>query len=288
MTVIVQARPTELVIQNQPERINISIRDANGVPLDPTGTLSLTVTNLAGGVLDTTDYLTPPSRIVRRTTGEYYYNFGDGNPITNVSGVIGDYLFRWKVADTPTGEINDVIQVARVVTVRTMALLPDFRRLIDKSAKLVDEDPDDPVYLGYTDSDLISYLVGGLTAINAYQPYPLWPTLDKYPTDYFKQTLFDAGLIVGVCSQELFAVDTDVDNWSDQGNVFTISHQPKLAGFLQRMTQRLDVMVPAMKKHFVNSGSIHIQVGPNYRLAAVIAAAPTGSLFRNVFFSTGQ
>ena len=238
-------------------------------------------------MLDTTDYLSPPSRIARRTSGEYYYNFGDGNPAANSSGMIGDYLFRWKIAETPTSEVSDVIQVARVVTVRTIALLPDFRRLIDKAAKLVDDDPDDPVYLGYTDGDLVSYLIGGLSAINAYQPYPMWSSLDEFPTTYFKQTLFDSGLIIGACSQELFAIDTDVDNWSDQGNVFTISHQPKLAGFLQRMTQRLDAIVPRMKQHFVASGSIHVEVGPNYRLATLVAAAPTGALFRNVYFSSG-
>lgn len=289
MTIIVDARPTELVLKNQTSRIGIYVRNSAGTAIDvdrPGGILSLTVTALNDTTILTDDYVGDPAgtRIVRDGLGRYFYPYGSGDPSTNVTSTLGDYLFRWRVAASASSEVADVIQVARVVSAMTLALLPDFRLLIDKSAKLVDESPDDPVYLGYTDAQLISYLIGGLSTINAYQPYPMWASLDTFPTQYFRQILFDAGLLVGVMSQELFSIDSDIDQWSDQGNVFTISHQPKLAAFLNGLAARLDKSVPAMKKHSVSSGSIHIEIGPSYRLAQLVAAAPSGALFRNVFF----
>jgi hypothetical protein len=38
-----------------------------------------------------------------------------------------------------------------------------------------------------------------------------------------------------------------------------------------------------MKRHYVQSGAARIEAGPNFRFAQLLAAAPTGSTFRNYF-----
>jgi len=176
-----------------------------------------------------------------------------------------------------------VCQNIKVITHRICALLQKLRLQIDKALKLVKDDPESPCFLGYTNGQLATYLEHGLHIINAYQPSGVF-TLDNYPFSAYEFTLIEASLMAGVMSQELFAVDTDVPNWSDQGNAFVIQHQPQLAQYLNWLSQRLDKMIPMLKLNFVSSGSLHIEAGPNFRLAALIDAAPSGSLFRNVFF----
>ena len=160
-----------------------------------------------------------------------------------------------------------------------------LRLEIDKAIKFVHSsgDPDEGCYLGYTDGQLVQYLENGIQVINAYQPSGCF-TFESFPYNAFCWILIEAALMTGVMSQQLFAVDTDVPSWSDQGNAFVIQHQPQLAAFLNFVTQRLDKMIPMMKLNFVSSGSLHIEAGANFRLTTLINAAPSGSLFRNTFF----
>ena len=177
-----------------------------------------------------------------------------------------------------------ICQNVKIISHRMCSLLQKFRLQIDKALKLVgNSNPDDPCFLGYTEGQLMTYLEGGLQAINAYQPSGIF-SFDNYPYDAFGWTLLESSLLVGVMSQQLFAVDTDIPNWSDQGNTFVIQHQPQLAQYLNWLSQRLDKMIPQMKLNFVSSGSLHIEAGPNFRLAQLIEAAPHGALFRNTFF----
>jgi hypothetical protein len=74
---------------------------------------------------------------------------------------------------------------------------------------------------------------------------------------------------------------------SNQGNVFVIEHAPKLEAFANKLWTYLDKLVPQMKLQYVNTGSLHIEAGPNFRLAALLAASPTGGLFRNTFVAGG-
>lgn len=70
---------------------------------------------------------------------------------------------------------------------------------------------------------------------------------------------------------------------SDQGNAFVINHQPKLAAFSAALAQRLDKIIPDMKRHFVRSGSVKVETGPGFRLNTLVDMAPSGAIFRNVF-----
>lgn len=192
----------------------------------------------------------------------------------------GDFLVNWVIQLSSGGERTDLIQPFRVITTRIASLIPALRQMIDKSHKLIDTAND--CFLGYTDAQLVSYLDGGVQTINAYQPSVTF-TLEDFPFAY-RQILIDAALITGVMSQQLFAIDSDIPNYNDQGTSFVISHQPQLAAFLNQVTQRLDKLIPMMKLQLITSGSVHVQMGPGFRMQQLLDAAPSGALFRNMYF----
>lgn len=296
--VAVNANPVELIKLNSRERIDIALFDEDDNPIDASE-LSLTVTDLGDTVIYEDDFFDPPTgsgRIVKpaETTGRYYIEWGDPNasqnqPNQTETNTPGDLIFCWQAVGAAGTEQETIVQVAKVVTSRTLRLIPYFRNLLDKVVKEVDDDPENPCFLGYTDSQLIMYLEGGLQSINAYQPYPCFASLDAFcvvTQDKYRQILLEAGLLAGVISQQLFAIDTDIPNFSDNGNAFVIQHQPQLAAFFNQISQRLDKIIPMMKLHFVDYGMVHVQAGPNYRLAQLVSAAPLGATFRNIFFSS--
>ena len=227
---------------------------------------------------------TKPTRIVNPSTGNYYIDWGDptapgGSTETNMPGLLA---FLWK-ANVIGQEQESVVQNACIASVHTLTYLPPFRDLIDKCRKAVD---DESCFLGYTDSQLLGYLDQGLSIINAYEPYPTFNTIDNFPRQFI-YILLESGLIAGVMSQQLFAIDTDIPNYSDQGNTFVIQHAPQLANVLNQTTARLDKLIPLMKLKLVQTGSLHIEAGNNFRLATLVEASPFGSLFRNIFFNGG-
>ena len=226
--------------------------------------------------------VTKPTRIVNPSTGRYYIEWGDPAAPQGAADTVtaGLFTFLWQ-ATAPAQEQDSVVQNVCVATTKTLSFLPPFRNLIDKCRKAVD---DTDCFLGYTDSQLIEYLDQGLSIINAYQPYPVFNTVDEFPRQFI-HILLESSLIAGVLSQQLFAIDTDIPQFSDQGNTFVIQHAPQLASVLNQVSTRMDKLIPLMKYHFVSTGSLHIQAGNNFRLAQLIQAAPMGALFRNIFFS---
>lgn len=208
----INAQPVELLLQDTVSRVDIIVVDVNGDPVAATA-LHLRILDAAGDVILEDDFFSPPSPgglIVNPSTGNYYYPFGDDAVQTlNSTEDAGDYLFHWNVTAASGTEPVSIVQVARVVTAQTLSWLPSLRLQLDKAAKYINEDPEDPTYLGYTDSMLIEFLQGGLSLINAFQPYPVWASLDAFPVLH-KQLLIDAALFVGLTSQQLYAVDTDL------------------------------------------------------------------------------
>lgn len=288
---IANNQPVELVLKNTTERIDIYVTDANCNPIDATA-LTLKVYDRCENLILQDDYIngygdpaTLPTQIVKpaATTGQYYFPFGDTTFDTdNSTATPGKYLFMWTVTGAAGSEPVNIVQVANVVTVRTMSLLPTLRRIVDKAAKQVDDDPDDPVFVGYHDWMLVDALEGGLGWINAFQPYPMWASIDDFPIETHGRILIDGAVMDTLTSQEIFAVDTDL-NFSDQGNSFIIEHQPKLSSILNMTWQRLSQMVPPMKWQYVQSGAVHVQAGPSFRFQQLIDASPSGALFRNMF-----
>jgi hypothetical protein len=191
-----------------------------------------------------------------------------------------EYLFDWRVQANPASQIVHTIQKITVVSHKVVSMVPDLRSLIDKTRKMVA--PESECYIGYTDANLITYLQAGLSSINAYQPSLVF-SFEDFPMA-FKQILIESALIVGVMSQQLYAVDTDIPNYSDQGTSFVITHQAQLASFLNQVTQRLDKLIPQMKLQLIQPGTIYSQMGPNFRMQSLVEAAPGGSMFRGVYF----
>ena len=288
---IANNQPVELVLKNTTERIDIFVTDADCNPIDATA-LTLKVFDRCENLILQDDYFngygdpaTLPTHIVKPagTTGQYYFPFGDTSfDPENSTATTGKFLFMWTVTGSAGSEPVNIVQVANVVSVRTMSLLPTLRRIVDKAAKQIDDDPDDPVFLGYQDWMLVDALEGGLGWINAFHPYPMWSTLDDFPSELHGRILIDAAVMDSLTSQEIFAVDTDV-TFSDMGNSFVIDHQPKLSVILNSTWQRLVQMVPPMKWKYVQSGAVHVQAGPNFRFQQLLEASPKGALFRNFF-----
>lgn len=275
--------PTVVILENTAGRINISIKNDAGALVDPFN-LKVTVFNVYGGNFLFTDEWVPtppptPTRLVRTGVGQFYLDFGNLTP-NNETHCAQEWLFNWSVSLASGGSIQQQVQKIKVISLLMASYLPELRLLIDKSRKLTT--PDSSCFLGYTDGNLITYLEGGIQTINAYQP-SLTFSFQTFPLIY-KQILIEAALVVGVMSQELFAIDTDIPNYNDQGTSFVITHQAQLASFLNQLTQRLDKLIPQMKLQLLSPGSLHIQMGPNYRLSQVVEASPSGSLFRNMFF----
>lgn len=292
MTTVI-ANPIQCILRNKRERVEIKLFDKDNDPVDATE-LSLEVTDLGDNVLYSDDYINPPpggTRIVRADVGHYYILWGDNTapantPTQTETNRVGKCLFVWCITGPAGTAPTNLVQVVKVISSRVASIVPGFRSQIDKTIKATSVDPEDFCPLGYTDSDLLAYLEGGLQLINAYQPYPIFCTLEQFPCEKFGQTLFDAAMLVGINAQTLFAIDTDIENWSDQGNAFVINHHPKLVQFTTTMSQRLDKIIPMMKLHFVSTGSLHIEMGANFRLQTLVSMAPNGALFRN-FFSRG-
>lgn len=285
MTIHAEIQPHVIILQGTDERVEIQVTDDSQAPIDAT-TLSLTVLRLDNSVVWTETYGVG-TRIVRQSAGRYYVNWGDPAVANNTeTTTTGQYMFRWTmtVAASEQGRRRHAVQSVRVISLATYALVQQLRLIIDKSVKLVDEDPNDPCFLGYTEDNLVRYLDGGLQAINSYQPYPGWDSIETFPVQQYGSLLIEAALMYGVMSQMLFAVDTDIENWNDQGNGFTIAHQPKLAAFLQQLATSLDQRIPKFKMHFLSNGSVRTVIGPSFRLNTLISASPSGALFRGLFF----
>lgn len=225
---------------------------------------------------------TKPTRIVSTGSGSYYIDWGDYNAPGGPDETANTNLltFLWQ-ATAPGLAQESIVQNVCVASTCTLSYLSPFRDLIDKCRKAVNPDVD--CFLGYTDAQLIQYLEQGLSIINTYQPYPTFQSIDNFPR-MFQYVLLESSLMAGVMSQQLFAIDTDIPQYSDNGNSFVIAHAPQLAAVFNQITQRLDKAIPQMKLHLVRSGRLHIQAGPNYRLSQLLATAPGGALFRNVYF----
>lgn len=293
MSLIVEANPLVLILQNFKKRVTLKVFDSDEQPADASE-VELTVQQLDGSTVYQDAYVTPPTgggRIKKSGTGVYYLSWGDPGAAANTPTQTetlncGKYLFVWTAYGPEGTEEEQVVQTVEVISAATLDCLRAFRQQLDKGIKDVSVDPADFCPLGYTEGMLLEYLRGGMYLINAYQPYPTFCDLAHFThgrAACFKQTLFDAGMIVAVNAQTLFAIDSDLESWSDQGNSWVLNHTPKLAAFNAALSQRLDKIIPQMKLHFVNSGSVKTEVGPSFRLNTLVQMSPNGATFRNVF-----
>jgi hypothetical protein len=277
----------KIALKGTIEPVDIQITDESGQPVDASSLTLSIVDQYGSSILWSDDIDDVETNIVKPsgTIGYYYYPFGVITSDDDVNGQTdtgtGDYLFQWTVlvAGSP---ITTIVQNVKVLPTVVMYNMPYLRLLLDKARKMVD--PAQQINLGYTDAQLVMYLEQGLTMINAAQPESVGFTLDNFPYAMFRHIANESALVAGTISQQLFAIDTDLPGYSDQGISMVITHAPQLAAFLNSITQRLDKEVMSMKRQYVSTGGIHMTAGPNYRLSSIISAAPQGSLFRNIYY----
>lgn len=300
MVMFVDSKPTEMVLLEDVGRLPIRVvatdSDGNDVLVDATS-LKFTLRTASREIIYADDFFNPPTppgvtRLVHPSTGFYYFPIGDPtlfpltlNGLPNMETSFVRKLYgTWRViGPSGTEQVSQVMNVS-IISERTACMMNALRQQIDKAVKTVNDDPENPCFLGYTDSMLMEYLEKGLNTWNMYEPYPTFCTIDQFPLIY-EQGLIEAAMLVGIGAQNLFAIDTDIPNFSAQGAAFVIQHQPQLMAYLTHMAQRLDKLIPIAKLKLVQSGTLHTEISPNFRLQQLISAAPPGAIFRNMFVS---
>jgi len=274
---LISVEPSVIILMNTASRISITIQNSAGVNTDPFD-LTLDVLDIGSNIKLTDIWPAPAVRLIRTAVGKFYIDFGNQLVNDETNGEY-EWVFNWRITMVSGGSQTQSLQNVKIISAKMASLIPDLRLIIDKSRKLVS--PASQCYLGYTEANLVRYIQAGLETINAYQP-SLTFTTANFPFEY-RQILLDAALISGVMSQQLYAVDTDL-NYNDSGISFVITHQQQLASFLTQVTTQLDKLIPQMKLQLINSGRLHVQTGPNFRLTQLIQTAPNGSIFRGIYF----
>lgn len=290
----------ELVRTDSTRFIDVTFQDDTGTAtaIDETytsggvakGELDLEVTNLAGTTLYSETYFPVPipddRRITSPSTGKYQIKWGSENLVvdgidsgTGETANAGPQLFNWHLRQTDTTEDFYRTQLVEVVSPRTLAMLPRFRLQLDKSLKVID--PAQWCTLGYSDAQLMVYLQMGLARINAAQPYVGWSSIDDFPLESYFEILIRSSLLAALDSQYLFAVDTDVPAFSDQGHSFVITHAAQLKSMRDSLATELARDIREFKLHFVRSGSIGAEFRLGWSFYQTLTTAPPGSLFRN-------
>lgn len=281
------ANMIELMRTNSTRTVEVQVRDVNGDMVDISssgvtgGALDLEITDLAGTSILTQEYLPTPStpcRITHVTTGKYSIEITP----TDITDV-GTYLFNWHAQVNSTSDHVYRTQVLQIVSPRILSLLPYFRLLIDKSVKCCL--PESAAYLGYADSQLMMYLRQGLAYINAQPPYPVWTDIEYFPVESFSDSLLRAALYIGITSQSLFAIDTDIPSYSDQGHSFVLTHFQPLNTMATQLRAELDKVIPQLKWKFVRSGTASVETRLGYMWYNLIASSPSGSLFKNYYYN---
>jgi len=288
------ANMIELVRKDSLRRVDIHLQDVSGNTIDidatnnsasePKGELDLEVTDVAGNSIYSESYWPTDNaderRIKKLVDGKYYLKFGTED---NETDRCRSVLFNWHARQNISSEDVYRTQVVEIVSTRTLSLFPPLRLLIDKTVK--PNLPEKYCYIGYTDGMLALFLKMGLHMINEAQPYPTFATLDMFPIEMFSNILLKAALYQGITSQLLFSIDTDIPNYSDSNHSFVLAHAQPLAGYIGHLKQELDAAIPNFKRHFVNSGTIGLEVRLDMAFAALLAASPPGALYRNLWSS---
>ena len=280
-----------MIRTNSTRKIDITFKDDEGNPVnidesmsssgEPSGELDLEVTDINGRVLYSESYWPKPipddRRIVNSSTGKYSIKWGTESNETDNTGTL---LFNWHIRQNANSEDFYRTQVVECISPRTLSLLPRFRLQLDKSLKVIV--PEEFCTLGYSDAQLVIYMQSGLSRINSAQPYPMWQTLDQYPMIHH-EILLQSSMLTAILSQGLFAVDTDVPAYNDQGHSFVVSHASQLKSYYDSLAPEVDRRIQALKLRYVCSGTAAVEMRIGYAFFQMLATSPPGSLFRNVY-----
>jgi hypothetical protein len=284
----------EMAMLNSKRLVDISVMDYEGNPVDieeqmtnggtePTGYLYLDVYDYTNTIVYSESYWPvsiPDNRRIKHIgTGKYGITWGDSSGETNSSGA---YLFAWRVRRASGEEEVFRVQLLEVYTPVVLSLLPRLRLQLDKSIKVIN--PEKFCTLGYSDSQLLLYLQAGLERINQAQPYVTFG-MSNFPFWHGSELLIRCAVLEGLRSQFLFAVDTDIPQFSDSGHSFAITHAQMLKPMYDSLSSEISKDIREFKMHYINTGFSISEYRVGYGFYQGILAAPTGAYFRNYYNS---
>jgi len=266
---------TVITLKNVPKRAKIFI-SKDGQPYDP-GVVSLNVADDGGNTVYTASLL--EGQVKREAIGVYYVDLPSVYPPQNLfSSAPKRYMLQWSYGVDAGSEQFIAISWLWVLNHTVYQWFPRLRLQMDKAVKIADKSN-----IGYTDAELFYYLQGGMDEVNMFPPVTNF-MLDNWP-ETFGQLLINSATVVGMVSQKLFAVDTDVMPYSDQGFQYTLDHFTRLNTVLAELLAHIQDQMTKFKWEFSQLGSVTVQVVPYFPMAVLLKTSPRGSLFRNLFVS---
>ena len=204
--------------------------------------------------------------------GVYEYDFGSDQP-----GVWAS-LYRFRVGKGDAERVVRKQHLIRCTSHRYLFLIPRLRAMIDKSRKRVSTvlRTGRELRFGYTDAMLSVYLDLGVGLINTVPPITGFQ-VETFPNDPASESLLIyAGLIVGLESQGVYSIDTDV-NYNFGGNSLTVDHLSKVAQFLGLpFLANYKELLVGWKQQFRAGGIALVQMQYSYSLGRLFTAVPSG------------
>lgn len=265
---------TVVTLQGIPKRMKIFFLQDN-VPFNP-GVISAEIRDAHGNPVYSGSLLT--GEVKKEADGIFYLDSPTTTP--NLTGTAPNkFMFVWQYSTSIGSEGFFAVSYLYVMSNYVYGWMPRFRLQIDKAVKLVDKE-----FIGFTNGELYYYLQGGVEEINTFPPVTNF-TLDGYPSEY-GQLLINSATVVGLISQKLYAVDTDVTAYADQGFSYTLDHFARLNTVMTELLAHIQDQMNRFKMEFSQIGSITVQVVPYYPMSVLLKTAPRGSIFRNLFVSS--
>ena len=259
---------TSITLKGIPKRMYIFFTK-NGQPFNPYA-VNIYVEDRKGRTAYTGSYGT--GEVKRETDGSYYVDLD--------AGFFGfapqRYVFKWTYQKNVAAETVFAVSYLFVITTNIYSWFPRLRIQLDKSMKVQDRS-----FIGFLDSQLLYFLQGGLDNINMFPPMTSM-FLEQWP-QAFGQLLIDAATVVGLYSQKLFSVDTDVQTFSDQGFSYTVDHFSRLNTVLTELLTNVNATLTRFKWEYSGGPSVIVQSVPYFPMGILLSTAAPGSLFRNLF-----
>jgi hypothetical protein len=138
---------------------------------------------------------------------------------------VATYMGKWKTSD---GDIT--VQMVMSVDLKLKMMMELLRSMLDKSLK------DREKSWGYTDIDLLMYLISAVGEFNAMPPLTGFSVVNV--PDVFRQLIVNLAMLYGIQAQMMYAIDTDV-SYNDQGLSLNIEHFSKLSGMYGTLASRI-------------------------------------------------
>jgi hypothetical protein len=267
------SRWLELVLPGADRQMDIRILDKDNQLLttDPEK-IRLSVYDDSETVIYAGEFPDPGSgtEIKKREDGAYYYL------LTSDEKSLKEYMLFWNIY-IGTGYTNlDVFQYAKIARVRALMLLPNLRNQLDKSQKDVNET------YGWADDQLYLLLDGAVQEINKANTRVNY-TLGNFPIDNWWQLLIDGATILGLISQGIFSIDSDL-TYTDQGITFTVAHSGDINTYLGVLLARFNESTKAFGlRHWQRPSLLMEMPRKSYGKWALVQAAPFGGGFPRIF-----